>query len=37
MSYQQTLWKEVKDIVNPKLLVKNNRFINSYVGKIYKN
>jgi len=26
MSYQQTLWKEVKDIVNPKILKKNNRF-----------
>ena len=26
MSYQQTLWKEVKDVVNPKLLAKNNRY-----------
>ena len=26
MSYQQTLWKEVKNIVNPKVLAKNNRF-----------
>ena len=26
MSYQQTLWKEVKDVVNPKILKKNNRF-----------
>ena len=25
MSYQQTLWKEVKDVVNPKILAKNNR------------
>ena len=25
MSYQQTLWKEVKDIVNPKILKKQNR------------
>ncbi len=25
MSYQQTLWKEVKDIVNPKILSKQNR------------
>ena len=26
MNYEQTLWKEVKDIVNPKVLAKNNRF-----------
>jgi hypothetical protein len=26
MSYEQTLWKEVKDVVNPKLLSKNNRY-----------
>ena len=26
MSYKQTLWKEIKDIVNPKILAKNNRF-----------
>ena len=26
MSYEQTLWKEVKDVVNPKILAKNNRF-----------
>jgi hypothetical protein len=26
MSYKQTLWKEVKDVVNPKILAKNNRF-----------
>jgi len=26
MSYEQTLWKEVKDVVNPKILKKNNRF-----------
>ena len=26
MSYQQTLYKEVKNIVNPKILAKNNRF-----------
>jgi hypothetical protein len=26
MTYQQTLWKEVKDIVNPKILKKQNRF-----------
>ena len=26
MSYQQTLWKEIKDVVNPKILAKNNRF-----------
>ena len=25
MSYEQTLWKEIKDIVNPKILAKNNR------------
>ena len=25
MSYKQTLWKEVKDIVNPKILSKQNR------------
>ena len=26
MSYQQTLWKEIKDIVNPKILSKQNRY-----------
>ena len=26
MIYKQTLWKEIKDIVNPKILAKNNRF-----------
>ena len=26
MSYEQTLWKEIKDVVNPKILAKNNRF-----------
>jgi len=26
MIYQQTLWKEVKDVVNSKILAKNNRF-----------
>ena len=26
MSYEQTLWKEIKDVVNPKMLAKNNRF-----------
>ena len=26
MIHEQTLWKEVKDIVNPKILAKNNRF-----------
>ena len=26
MSYKQTLWKELKDIVNPKILSKNNRY-----------
>jgi len=26
MSYQQTLWKEVKDLINPKILAKNNRY-----------
>ena len=26
MSYDQTLWKEIKDVVNPKILAKNNRF-----------
>ena len=25
MSYEQTLWKEVKDVVNPKILSKKNR------------
>ena len=25
MSYEQTLWKEVEDVVNPKILAKNNR------------
>ena len=26
MSYKQTLWQEIKDVVNPKILAKNNRF-----------
>ena len=26
MSYEQNLWKEIKDVVNPKILAKNNRF-----------
>ena len=26
MSYEQTLWKEIKEVVNPKILAKNNRF-----------
>ena len=26
MSYEQTLWKEVKDLINPKILKKQNRF-----------
>ena len=26
MSYEQTLWKELKDVVNPKILAKQNRF-----------
>ena len=26
MSYEQTLFKIVKDVVNPKILKKNNRF-----------
>mgnify|MGYP003123214769 FL=1 len=26
MSYEQTLWKELEDIVNPKILKKQNRF-----------
>ena len=26
MIYEQTLWKEIKDVVNPKILAKNNRF-----------
>jgi hypothetical protein len=26
VSYKQTLWKEIKDVVNPKILAKNNRF-----------
>ena len=26
MSYKQTLWKEVKDVINPKILSKNNRY-----------
>jgi hypothetical protein len=26
VSYNQTLWKEIKDVVNPKILAKNNRF-----------
>ncbi len=26
MNYEQTLWKEIKDVVNPKILAKNNRF-----------
>ena len=24
MSYQQTLWEEVKDVINPKILSKQN-------------
>ena len=26
MSYTQTLWKEIKDVVNSKILAKNNRY-----------
>jgi len=26
MIYEQTLWREIKDVVNPKILAKNNRF-----------
>ena len=26
MSYEQTLWREVKDLINPKILKKQNRF-----------
>ena len=26
MSYKQTLWKEIKDVVNPKMLSKQNRY-----------
>ena len=26
MIYEQTLWKEVKDLINPKILKKQNRF-----------
>jgi len=26
VSYEQTLWKEVKDVVNPKIMSKNNRY-----------
>lgn len=26
MSYEQALWREIKDVVNPKILAKNNRF-----------
>ena len=26
MSYEQTLWKEIKDVINPKILAKNNRY-----------
>jgi hypothetical protein len=26
MSYNQTLWHEVKDYINPKILSKNNRY-----------
>jgi hypothetical protein len=26
VSYEQTLWKEIKEVVNPKILAKNNRF-----------
>jgi len=26
MSYEQTLWKEIKDVVNPKILSKQNRY-----------
>ena len=28
MSYDQTLWKEVKDLINPKILKKQNRLKN---------
>jgi hypothetical protein len=26
VSYEQALWREIKDVVNPKILAKNNRF-----------
>jgi hypothetical protein len=26
VTHEQTLWKEIKDVVNPKILAKNNRF-----------
>ena len=26
MNYEQTLWKEIKDVINPKILLKKNRF-----------
>jgi len=26
VSYEQTLWVEIKDVVNSKILAKNNRF-----------
>ena len=26
MSYEQTLWKEIKDVINPKISAKNNRY-----------
>jgi len=26
MIYEQTLWKKVKDVINPKILSKNNRY-----------
>ena len=26
MSYEQTLWKEIKDVINPKILSKQNRY-----------
>ena len=28
MIYEQTLYKELKDVVNPKILAKQNRFKN---------
>ena len=35
MSYEQTLWKELKDVVNPKIFKKQNRldtFVSSLTG-----
>jgi len=45
MIYEQTLCKEIKDVINPKILAKNNRFkkvnllidLNSYLDKSKKN